>query len=479
MAGTDASKATDRPECGECGRAFKDANALSKHIAAAHADLAHDGVRSTEAYYRRHVMTPGEDRCPTCGGRTRFRSLRVGYGTYCSSACAMSDPAHVARIQRSDRERHDGLLASQSAEQQARLAETQSTREAAGIVCRECGRAFGTVTGLGAHVRQAHADLAHDGMSAVEAYWRRHLAGDGGGRCAVCGGRTAFVSLSKGCREFCSCTCMNISRGSMHDCASSAGASAMVCGECGAVLDGMDALRAHLLRAHRDLGDGREGVFEAYYRRHLMRDGEGACRRCGREATFVGLADGYRELCPGCMHADADRRAWADAGYRQRMRDARAEAGNRINATKRLRGTFNSSAKEMETYRCLKALMPDLTHHHRDERYANASGYRYECDYYSPSLDLFIEYDNFFTHHDHVYDPSSPDDVAEKEEIRLCPSTGRDRWRAYLDAWLSDAEKCRVAREHRLNYVVLFDDADVSRWVDAGMPMWYVGHRTT
>lgn len=465
--------------CAECGRLCKNMDALSKHITFGHKELAHDGYTAVESYYRKHMMKPNGDKCIICGKQLRFHGInKNGYGMYCSAKCAMSDPAHINKILDNERKHHDGLLACQSIEQQERKAALQSERDNSNIVCAECGMHFITCSGLSRHILQKHANLSNEDMPVIEAYYRKHVLHDDEDKCAVCGSRTAFISMSEGYRKFCSCTCKNMYQEYQECEQQSIGIDTSVtCEACKAVLPNKIALKAHILNQHADLGTTARSIFECYYRKYLATDGEGKCERCGKPTTFIGLENGYKTLCISCIRSDNDLKMWSNADYRNHMKHMRSAVNNKINASKRRNGTFNSSKKEMETYHRIKQVIPDLEHHYRDLRYANNQGYKYECDYYSPSLDLFIEYNNFFTHHNHIFNWASPDDVAEKEEIRLLPCSKRERWKGYLNVWLTDAEKYACAHAHCLNYVVLFDDIDVEQWTEQGTPLWYIGHR--
>ena len=67
--------------------------------------------------------------------------------------------------------------------------------------------------------------------------------------------------------------------------------------------------------------------------------------------------------------------------------------------------TIYSSKGEQKIFKILKKYYTDLLQFYRDKRYSNPhNGYCWECDFYIPSLDLFIEYNGFRTHGNHPYD---------------------------------------------------------------------------
>lgn len=64
---------------------------------------------------------------------------------------------------------------------------------------------------------------------------------------------------------------------------------------------------------------------------------------------------------------------------------------NKIIETKRARGNLNSSRLEKELGKLLKELYSDVQEQYQDERYSNPeTKKKFVCDFYIPSLDLFI-----------------------------------------------------------------------------------------
>ena len=60
--------------------------------------------------------------------------------------------------------------------------------------------------------------------------------------------------------------------------------------------------------------------------------------------------------------------------------------------TQKKNGTINTSKTEKELEAELRKIFPDLKTQYKSEVYPFA------CDYYIPSLDLYIEYNGFITH---------------------------------------------------------------------------------
>lgn len=154
------------------------------------------------------------------------------------------------------------------------------------------------------------------------------------------------------------------------------------------------------------------------------------------------------------------------AAQSARMRDPEHQA--RITAARKRNGTMKTSAPEVALGAMLREVFgaDDVVAQHGDERY------RFACDYYVRSRDLFIELAGTWTHGGHWFDETSPEDLA-----RAVDWTERES--AYYDnavvTWTQrDVAKRAAAAEHGLNYVVLWDGSekmlDAKLWIAMGCP---------
>lgn len=86
--------------------------------------------------------------------------------------------------------------------------------------------------------------------------------------------------------------------------------------------------------------------------------------------------------------------------------------------THKKNNSFNSSSKEDEIGKYILSIFPNTIFQYNDSRYVNTKTLiPYNCDYYIPELDLFIEYQGSQYHHNHPFDKNNPDDL--NEIIRL------------------------------------------------------------
>ena len=129
---------------------------------------------------------------------------------------------------------------------------------------------------------------------------------------------------------------------------------------------------------------------------------------------------------------------------------------------KLINGTFNTSKIEENVYSRLveKFGADDICRQYKSKQYP------YRCDFYIPSLDLYIEVNAFWTHNDHWFDKNNADDMLEKNYLLdKYGSAWGNIW------WLSDVRKRNSAIRHNLNYVVLWNNTDVDEWFSLGCPI--------
>ena len=126
--------------------------------------------------------------------------------------------------------------------------------------------------------------------------------------------------------------------------------------------------------------------------------------------------------------------------------------------------------KQLKTF--LMSLYPDLKWQYRDELYRYKqpnNNHRFLCDFYIPSKDLFIEYQGYYTHHTHPFDPNNQEDIEylktleekrknkdlrnQQQNIR----TTYNGWDMYIKTWtVNDPLKRKVAKDNKLNLLEIW-----------------------
>ena len=138
----------------------------------------------------------------------------------------------------------------------------------------------------------------------------------------------------------------------------------------------------------------------------------------------------------------------------------------RIN-TMHKNGTLNSSKIENESYQLLKQKYPDTIHHFKDKE-----RYPFVCDFYIPSLDLFIECQYGQFHNGRPYlgineDLNELELLRQKSEKRK-QETGKPKTRydAVIDTWVNrDPMKRKIAKENNLNYIEFWNINELINWL--------------
>lgn len=138
------------------------------------------------------------------------------------------------------------------------------------------------------------------------------------------------------------------------------------------------------------------------------------------------------------------------------------EITKKINITKELHGTFNTSNDENESYEILKAIYPDTIRQYKSDIYP------FLCDFYIPSLDLFIECQYGWQHGGHPFNKDNNDDIERLNKMK-------EKHTKYYDAviynWsIRDANKRNIAKLAEINYIEFWNIDELKKWIT--MPLY-------
>lgn len=130
-------------------------------------------------------------------------------------------------------------------------------------------------------------------------------------------------------------------------------------------------------------------------------------------------------------------------------------------------GTLNTSKEEQYIFNKIKLKFEVLQHYKDKERYP------FVCDFYIPSLDLFIEYQGSMFHNNRPY-LGTEDDLKEIEEIKQKSEmrkqiTGKQKTRydSLIETWtIRDVKKRKIAKQNNLNYLEFFNLHDFDKWFE-------------
>lgn len=125
---------------------------------------------------------------------------------------------------------------------------------------------------------------------------------------------------------------------------------------------------------------------------------------------------------------------------------------NSILQTMLKNNSFKQSKTENILLEYLKSEYPDVIYQHKDiERYP------FKCDFYIPSLDLFIEYNGYWTHGSHPFDPLSEKDI---NKLKNWQKKENKQYKIAIKVWTkTDPLKREIAKKNNLNFIELWYDA--------------------
>ena len=127
-------------------------------------------------------------------------------------------------------------------------------------------------------------------------------------------------------------------------------------------------------------------------------------------------------------------------------------------ATKRKNGTLNSSSDEIKFEKALIQLFgkDGYITQYKDIRY------NYNCDFYIPKLDLFIELNHHWTHGKHKFNKSNLEDIKKLKYWRA-KSKKSKFYKTAIYVWTElDPKKLKCAEEHNLNYLVSYNQTEMN-----------------
>ena len=130
---------------------------------------------------------------------------------------------------------------------------------------------------------------------------------------------------------------------------------------------------------------------------------------------------------------------------------------NKIIATKKKNGTLNTSLVEDKLYLKLKNKYSGAIHH-----YTTDPRYPFECDFYIPSQDLFIEL-NF--HWTHGLEPFNENNLKHIEKLNLWKSKNTKFYKTAIDVWTKrDPLKLETFNKNNLNYKIFYTEKEFNDW---------------
>ena len=144
------------------------------------------------------------------------------------------------------------------------------------------------------------------------------------------------------------------------------------------------------------------------------------------------------------------------------------EIQEKIYNTKLLNNSFNISYQEDVCFDLLKEKYSDCIRQYKSELYP------FNCDFYIPSLNLYIEYNGSHYHHYHPFDINDDNDInelnrlKEKAENSNAHKNGKkSQYDNVIYTWtILDVKKRNIAQQNNLNYIEFWNINEVKEWIN-------------
>lgn len=144
------------------------------------------------------------------------------------------------------------------------------------------------------------------------------------------------------------------------------------------------------------------------------------------------------------------------------------EIQEKIYNTKLKNHSFNISYQEDVCFDLLKEKYSDCIRQYKSELYP------FNCDFYIPSLDLYIEYNGSHYHHYHPFDINDDNDInelnrlKEKAENSNAHKNGKNsQYDNIIYTWtILDLKKRNIAQQNNLNYIEFWNINEVKEWIN-------------
>ena len=274
--------------------------------------------------------------------------------------------------------------------------------------------------------------------------------------CPVCGKKLRFISFSRGYAKHCNTICARkdihtkekyfdtikkkqLAKNSIHDFSEINNENdriilSMFCLSNGHFDGNKSKYENKWCQKHKDAVNyvkyrwkcPKDSIIENVYRIKYNLQVKPTCIVCGSPVRFISFSLGYAEVC---SHSCSNKRTRTKNKYRETSllkygvehHLQNKEIRNKIKQTylRHISSTFfndkiTTFESKFEKYvkSLLLQLYSNVKQYYYDDRYANPrNNYHWQCDFYIPDIDLFIECQGFCSHGGHPYNKLDNNDA--------------------------------------------------------------------
>ena len=334
--------------------------------------------------------------------------------------------------------------------------------------CEICDRKFNNSRVLGIHISTTHE------MSKKDYYDKFLKRDENEGKCLECGKETGFVTLVKGYRIFCSVKCLNQSQYHIKHCTETYTKNYIDNEENRKELN--ERTRNTCLERYNGIGFASQELTKKYNETMLLKYGHtnpSQVEEIQEKTKLTNLEKYGTENVYGSdliiqkiKETNLERygeTSWTKSKegreFLKEFTNSQEYKDKQYN-TKKKNNSFNTSKIENKLELLLREMFPDL------ETQYKSILYPFNCDFYIPSLDLYIEYNGTWTHGGHFFDENDEDNRNTLEKWKRLSEHSKFYQNA-IETWtIRDLNKLNTALKNNLNYVVWFNQEQALDWIE-------------
>ena len=329
--------------------------------------------------------------------------------------------------------------------------------------CKICKQEFSTR--LGSHIRT---------HMSIKEYYDRYLKKENEGICPVCGKETTFKGLTKGYTEHCSVQCKGKDPEVKHKveqtCIEKYGAPNVYASEYGKQKIKSTNIERYGVENPQQNKEIRQKTQETNLKKYGYKD-------FNLEKSKQTKLEKYGSTNPTAFGSEIFKQNMINHyGVDNPLKSE--EIKEKIRTTNIERYGFDNPAKNEEIKqkihdtlwenggytraedRCYNLLLekyPEALRNYKSEKYP------YRCDFYIPSLDLYIELNAFYMHGGHWYNKNDPKDI---EQVEKWKEQNTEQSIYAIHIWTeSDLAKRERAIKNNLNYLVFWSEKEFLDWL--------------
>lgn len=136
------------------------------------------------------------------------------------------------------------------------------------------------------------------------------------------------------------------------------------------------------------------------------------------------------------------------------------EISNKGFITKKRNKSYNKSILEEKSYNLLKEKYLNVIRQYKSKEYP------FNCDFYIPSLNLYIECNYFWTHGNHPFNENNLEDI---NKLNYWKNKNTKFFNNAIETWtIRDVNKRNIAKKNNLNFIEFFKLIDLETWIKNG-----------